>query len=354
MAASGYQQLAELIAKGKPPASILLYGSEFYLRDRCRALLIEKLVPPDMRMWGMSRFSAARGETQAALNQAQSLPMLASRQLVFVDEMEALEDLGEKNRDALLDSIEEYLEKPADFTTLVFEAVKFDKRGRTAKLLFAKTMSVEVELSEDMDERVRLAADLAREFAKEEGVQLGDGAAQDLAEFVAGDLTRLRTEMTKLATYSGVRKKVSREDVSLLVISEKPATVWELGDMIAAGDERSALEFLNRLLRDGEEPIRMVGALVWMYRKLIEATDVKGPVQGWQAAKALGMRPEQAEKAIQNARKITRPQLLKGLQAFREADSRLKGGGGNDPQSVIEFLVSDLMNGGTAPSAASR
>src|SRR5258708_39253975 len=85
----------------------------------------------------------------------------------------------------------------------------------------------------------------------------------------------------------------------------------------------------------------MLGAMAWMYRKVIEASEVRGATNGWQAAKALGMRPEQAELAIQNARKISKVRLLDGLRALREADDRLKGGT-KDPHSVMEILVWQL------------
>ena len=104
---------------------------------------------------------------------------------------------------------------------------------------------------------------------------------------------------------------------------------------------KKALEFLDRLLRDGEEPLPMLGAMTWMYRKLIEASEVKGVTNGWQAARALGMRPEQAELALQNARKISKPRLLAGLHALRSADDRLKGSGA-EPRTVMEFLVAQL------------
>jgi DNA polymerase III delta subunit len=86
--------------------------------------------------------------------------------------------------------------------------------------------------------------------------------------------------------------------------------------------------------------------MAWMYRKLIEASEVRGATNGWQAAKMLGMRPEQAELAIQNARKISKERLLDGLRALREADNRLKGGT-KDPHSVMEFLVWQLSGART-------
>jgi DNA polymerase III delta subunit len=84
----------------------------------------------------------------------------------------------------------------------------------------------------------------------------------------------------------------------------------------------------------------MVGAMAWMYRKLIEASELRGATNGWQAARALGMRPEQAEIALQSARKTSRERLLDGLKALQKADDRLKSGA--DERVVLEFLVTQL------------
>ena len=195
-----------------------------------------------------------------------------------------------------------------------------------------------------MSERQVAAVAQARAMAKEQGVDFERGAAEDLAEFVAADLMRLKMEIEKLATFAAARKQIRREDVSALVVSEKTTTVWELADLLASRQGKKALEFLDRLLRDGEQPLQMLGAITWMYRKLIEASEVKGVSNGWQAARALGMRPEQAELALQSARKIPKPRLLAGLGALKRADDRLKGGR-EDARAVMEFLVTELTGG---------
>jgi DNA polymerase III subunit delta len=153
----------------------------------------------------------------------------------------------------------------------------------------------------------------------------------------------------KLATYAGERKRVRREDVVALVISEKTTTIWEVADLLATREPKKALEFLERLLREGEEPPMMVGAMAWMYRKLIEASELRGATNGWQAARALGMRPEQAEIALQSARKTSRERLLDGLKALQKADDRLKSGA--DDRVVLEFLVWQLSGGAAAANA---
>jgi len=344
MARVSAEELVGRLEKGKPVPAILLLGEEPYLRDLCRAQLIERFVPEAARTWAVSRYSADRGETQGALNQAQTMAMLSPVQVVFLEEAEAIEKLGEKNREAAVEQLASYLEDPAPFTVLVIEATGLDQRMKLGKLLAEKTLVVECGLGENAGERQTAAVALARAIGKEEGVEFERGAAEDLAEFVAADLLRLKTEIEKLATYAAERKLIRRQDVTALVISEKTTTVWELADMLASRQTKKALEFLDRLLRDGEEPLPMLGAMAWMYRKLIEASEVKGVTNGWQAARALGMRPEQAELALQNARKISKGRLLGGLSALQKADDRLKRGG-EDARAVMEFLITELTGG---------
>jgi DNA polymerase-3 subunit delta len=340
---------AEFVArleKGKAIPAILLLGDEPYLRDGCRAQLIERFVPEAARAWAVSRYSADRGQTQAALDQAQTMAMLSPQQLVFLEDADAIEKLGEKSREEAVAQLEAYLANPAPFTVLVIEAAGLDQRMKLGKLLAEKTLVVECGLGEELDERLATAVLMARTIAKERGVEFEKGADEDLAEFVAADLMRLKTEIVKLATYVAEKKVIRREDVSALVVSEKTTTVWELADLLASRQSKKALEFLDRLLRGGEEPLSMLGAITWMYRKLIEASEVKGVTSRWQAARALGMRPEQAELALQSARKISKPRLLGGLSALRRADDRLKGGR-EDARTVMEFLVTEL----TGPAA---
>ncbi len=334
-------ELLSRLKKGKPVPAILLLGAEPYLRDICRAQLIDQYVAEAARTWAVSRFSAERGDIEAALDQAQTLPMLSPQQVVFLENTEAIEEFADQKRENAVELLESYLADPAPFTVLVLEAAQLDQRMKLSKLLVEKSLVVTVGLGDDPNQRNAAAVALARSLAKEQGVEFEKGAAEDLAECVSADLQRLKSEIDKLATFAGERKTILLQDVASMVISERTTTVWEMADMIASRQGKRALDFLDRLLRSGEEPIFLLGGLLFMYRKLVEASEVKGVVNGWQAARALQMAPEKAELAVRNARKISKPRLLAGMRAFQLADNRLKGGS-EDPRAVMEFLIAEL------------
>ena len=316
-------QFVDHLTRGKPVPAVLLLGSDLYLRDLCRAKLIEAAVPEDARDWGVSRFSAADDSLDRVLAQCQTLPMLAPRQVAFLEDVEAIEKLGDKERDTAVDQLAAYLADPAPFTVLVLEAAALDKRMTLFKTLTQKVLVVSVNLGESPEERIPAATLLVPQMATDVGVSIDREAAADLADLLDGDLSRIRSELQKLAAFVADRKRITPDDVDALVISSKKYTVWQLAEMLA---ER-----------------RRPAALAWMYRKLIEAQELSPRTSPGQAAGMLRMRQSAAAVALEQSRKIPRRQLLDGLVALYEADSRLKSGVA-DQRAVLEFLLAHLMS----------
>ena len=54
------------------------------LRELCRRKIVDAYVPPGVREWGVTRYSAADDSLSAILGQAQTLPMLAPQQVIVV------------------------------------------------------------------------------------------------------------------------------------------------------------------------------------------------------------------------------------------------------------------------------
>jgi DNA polymerase-3 subunit delta len=343
MAAVTPHELLARLAKGKPISGILLVGADSYLRDLCRKKLVETYVAESTRDWGVRKFSADEDDISAILGQAQTMPMLAPRQVIFVSDTEAWERLGDDSRDALVKQISEYLDNPAPFTVLVFEAAALDQRMRLAKMFAEKTVTVAVELSGDPDQRARLAVPLSIEMARELGAVLEPAAAEELCDILSGELSSIHTELEKLSSYAGERKKITRADIDLLAVSSQKYEVWDLADMLAERKPAEALEFLDNLLRAGEAAPALLGALAWTYRKLLEAQDLPPGTNGYQLAGRLKMRPDAAERAVLRSRKFPRAQLARGLAALYEADNRLKFGG-TSQRAVMEFLVTQLAS----------
>jgi DNA polymerase III delta subunit len=332
------QEIDKLIAgltQGRPVPAIVLLGTDSYLREMCRARILDACVPEAARAWAVARISARETGWDEILQRAQMLPMLSPRQVIIVDGAESVEKLGDKARDEILEVLGKYLDSPAPFTTLLLEAAALDGRQRFSKLLHEKATVVELTIGGES------AAALAAQMAKDLGVEIEREAAVLLAEILNGEPARIRIELEKLATYVQGRARITSADVEALVVAARRNTVWQLTEMLASRRRQDALAFLDNLLREGEQPAGIVGALAWTYRKLIEARALPPHTPGFQAARQLGMRPDAAEAALRQAHRIPKQELLASLTALAEADSQLKSANPN-PRALMEFLFARL------------
>ena len=349
-------KLIERLAKGRTVPAIVLEGTDPYLREMCRNKIIDSYVPEAVRDWALGRVTVRGGDWNELFQRAETMPMLAPCQVVLVDGAESIQSRAKDGDDTddedddtddprkdILKALAQYLAKPAPFSVLVFEVPKLDHRQRLYKVLAESAVIVELTLGNES------AAALAAQMAKELDTEIERPAANLLVEIVNSEPARIRVEIQKLVAYVQDRGRITSADVEELVPKARKNTVWQLADMLAARRRPDAFAFLENLLREGEEPIGLVGVLTWMYRKLIEARDLPVGMNGFQAARALGMRPDAAEAAVRNAHRIPRKDLLAGLSALAETDSQLKSSNPN-PRALMEFLIARLTS--LASSAA--
>jgi len=336
------------LARGKPLPAILLLGTDSYLRDLCRSKIMDAFVPAgDARDWAVSRMSARTCEWDEILQRAQMRPMLSPHQVLIVDDVGSIEKLGDDTRDDITEAMAAYLASPAPFTVLVLEADNLDGRQKFTRLLNEKAFVVELIIDAGS------APSVATQMAKDLRTQIEPKAAALLADILNGEPARMHIELQKLASYTQDRGRITATDVEELVVAARKNTVWQFADMIAGRRRDVALAFLDNLLREGEQPPAIVGALAWMYRKLIEARELPATTNGYQASRRLGMGGEAAATALRQAHRMSKKDLLAGLAALAEADNALKSGNPN-PRAVMEFLIARLTPSTSAATATRR
>lgn len=335
------------LARGKPEPVIVLEGMDSYLRGLCRKKIVETYVPEGARNWGVTRISVRRSGWDELFQRAQTLPMLSPHQVVIASDVDSIEKLGDEARDEIVAALAAYLASPAPFTVLVLEADALDGRQKFTKLLHDKALVVELEIG------MESAAALAAEMAKGLDAEIDHNAAALLADLLNGQPARMNVELEKLSAFVGKRGRITTRDVEDLVPAARKNTVWQFADMIAGRKPDAALDFLENLLREGEQPAAIVGALAWMFRKLIETRDLPPAMRGYQASHHLGTHSEATETALRQARRLSRKDLLSGLEALAEADSQLKSAN-PDPRALLEFLIASLTSPASSSTSSRR
>ena len=177
-------------------------------------------------------------------------------------------------------------------------------------------------------------------YAGARGLFLERGAAQYLAEVFGTDLVGIASELNKLELLPpGTR--LDEAAVSEVVGRERAGDSFAMLDAATAGQAGQALEQLHRLLRGGEDPFRLLGAVVWQCSLVARCVgllaEAGGRVNEQAAAARLGVKPYPAKKALAVARRLDERTVCRQIAQVAQADLDLKRG--QDPARVLERLM---------------
>ena len=117
MAEVSAEKLVARLASGKPIPAIVLIGTDAYLSDLCRKQIIEACVPEAAREWAVARIRGDAAGWDEALERVQTMPMLAPRQVIIVEDAQLIEKLGDESRDEIIKALTAYLDSPAPFSS---------------------------------------------------------------------------------------------------------------------------------------------------------------------------------------------------------------------------------------------
>ncbi len=254
-------------------------------------------------------------ETEAAevLSLCGNLPMFAARRLVEVRDAGTL-------RAKDLERLLPYLDEPVETTTLVFTSAKVDGRSKFFQTL--KKAAVVVDCG-PLEPHALPA--WIRDEAAGLGLTLEDRARTILLDASGGDLGTLRCELEKLADYLAPSRTVTAADVEAVQGADTGGSVHDLLGALERRDRAAALRFLGKVLDAGEPPMKILGFLAACWRNM------------WRSRRYAD-------------------EMLRDFEQFREADSRLKGGGAGHGKDrlVLERMVLNLCGSGARATTSPR
>jgi len=319
-------ELREELAGGRLRPAYLLLGEEALLRDDAAAALRDAVLSEAARDFNYDPLTGSPVTPARLRDAVATLPVMASQRLVWLPGIEERRAAGRDLAEALAEILPGLAEGGG--CVLVVAAAKADRRQRWVKAFSDPCAVVTCEPPRNK----RGLVDFVRAEAKRQGVALGPGAAEALADRVGPHLLMLRQELTKVSLLAGPGAQVTRAHVaeSTSDVAEEP--IWELTDAIGEGRVAAALHLLDKLLGGGAAPPALLGSLANHFRKLLRVRSGQQP---------LGP-PFVVKKLQSQAGRYTPGRLRKCLDAIHEVDQVLKGRGGLPPTLALERLVMGL------------
>ncbi len=302
----------------------ILHGNDAYLRDEHRRALLAEIIGQADPQVCVAAFDAT-AELAVVLDELRTLPFLAPRRVVIVRDADAFVS-------AHRDSIERYLESPAESGTLVLQVAAWPSNTRLYKLVAKVGQIIDCTQPDvrELPNWITLAA--ARRKKK-----IDRDAAELLAVWIGADLAALDSELEKLCLFIGNRPAIAMADVSSLVASTAGPGPFDLTNAIIAGNAKGALVALGGMLNKRGEEFRVLGLIASHLRKALLAQQLKLIGQNPESVLPYNM-PPMAKKAFMNL--LARRSLRKMQMDFRKlikADLGMKSG--MEPLAAMQDLI---------------
>jgi DNA polymerase III subunit delta len=318
-------------AKAKPRPIYVLHGDEHFLKRRVLAVLKSLVLGPEEGGFGLSSREGDKANWAEIHDELETLPFLSPRRLVVIDRAEPFVT-RERAR------LEKYFAEPSKTGVLVLDVQSWPATTKLAKALpEPATLVCKAPSSQKLPEWC------AEWCAAQHGKPLSAPAARLLVDLVGTDMGLLDQEMAKLAIYIGGNSRIDTADVDQLVGQSRAENTWKIFDLIGAGQIGEALTLLERLLDQGEEPLRLLGAFSMQLRRLAQAARLHGQGESLPAAlERAGVPPFGRRNAEQQVRHLGRRRLDQVYDWLLETDLGLKGSSQLPPRTLLERLVVQL------------
>lgn len=314
--------------KVKLQAIYVLHGDEHFLKRQVLAALQARLLGPEDGGFGLATFAGDKTSFSQVHNELTTLPFLSSRRLVYVENADPF--VTEQR-----DKLEKYAAAPSASGVLILDVTVWPSTTRLAKQLPDAVIACKAPSGAQLIEWCQ------KWVVSRHGKPMTPPAARLLVDLIGPDMGLLDQELAKLSLYAAAQ--IEQADVDRLVGQSREESTWKIFDLIGAGQMPAALAFLDRLLAQGEEPIKLLYAFSMQLRRLAQAARLSS--QGMPLGKALqeaGVPPFAQRATEQHMRFLGRRRLDRLYDWLLETDLGLKGSSHLPAQVVLERLVIQL------------
>lgn len=333
-----YQKIARQIQQGEVAPIYVFYGTETFLMQEMVAFMARNLIPEESREFNYVSYDLREIPIQQVIQDAETFPFMSDRKLVVANYAYFLTGARVKNGiDHDPDVLLQYTENPPPESILVLTIAqqKLDERKKVVKQLKKKGVMVAF----DPLQGVELEKWLMKRAARY-GSRLHPEAAAEMVMMAGTHLQMLDQELQKLSLYRGTGEEITVDDVQTMVSRSLEQDIFSLIDRIARVNIEEAFRILYDLLKNKEEPIKILSLIARQFRIILQVKILseKGYSEK-QMASQLQLHPYVVKIAYQQGRHMKETVLRRVLQVLAEEDVRMKTGQTDKVLALEMFLL---------------
>lgn len=309
----------------------LICGEEDFLRQSYKRRLRDAIVGKDTM--NFNRFAGKEVDEKEIISLADTMPFFAAHRLILI------EDSGFFKKAPA--QLTDYLDKMPDTTILLFVENKVDRKTKFYKKVRDLGRVVEMERQKEGDLLIWVGA-----CFKQYGLGITRATAEEFLSRTGGDMSNIRSEIDKLASYCAGQKAVRTEDVLAVTTVTTDTKIYDLVDKIAAGNTPEAMRLYHEMLSMKIEPMYILAAVSRQFNQILGYKDMTAAGSDRSTiVQALRIPPFAIRKLAGEARVYTREQILDKIRTCLDLEEAVKTGRLSD-RLAAELIITGGREGG--------
>jgi DNA polymerase III subunit delta len=308
----------------------VVFGDDAFLVRESITAVAQTVFPDKEADAGISRFAGGATPLATVLDEVRTLPFFSRRRLVIVEDADPFVTKYRKE-------LEAYTEKPCESGTLLLQVKTWTSTTRLAKMVESAGLPIDCSSPKEAE----LVPWISQVAKARFGAQLNPAEARLLLELVGPESGVLVAEVEKLSIYVAETRRIDKKDILKLVGAGRVETIWKTLEAALAGEIPTAIEHLDSLITDGEEPVGLLAAMSANLLKLHHAGHLRAARLSIDEACRLAGIPSFAVEKTRKQHAHLGPTRVDQLPAtLQRADLDIKGGSTLEPRVVLEtFLI---------------
>lgn len=334
-------ELAKKLENESYSSLYLLYGKEKYILEYTQKMIVQAVLDKSTADFNLSSYDMEEQTIDSAIEDAETLPFMGDHRVVVIQNPYFLTGMKAKQKvEHDLKRLETYLLDPSEQAVVIFVA-PYEKLDERKKIVKALKKQGEVIQAEKMN--VQLQKEWIQHAAKEANVQITNEASERLIQLQGENLGLLISEVNKMALSVGENGVIEPAIVDELISRSLESNVFTMVEHVANRRIDSALRICYDLLKQNEEPIKLMALLARQFRILLQVKQLGS--QGFtekKMASILSLHPYAVKIAAKQGKTFSEEELKDLLIKAADADFEMKTGQ-RDKQLTLELFMTGIV-----------
>jgi DNA polymerase III subunit delta len=313
----------------------LLYGTESFLINETKQKLLKNVLTEEELDFNFASYDLEETPVEVAIEDAETLPFMGERRLIFLHNPIFLTSEKSKLKfEHDIEKLEAYVKEPVPYSIIVFVAPyeKLDERKKITKQLkrIAEVQEAKKLSEPELKGWIRHRAEINQ-------VEIDDNAIEMLLTLAGTNLMMLTSEIDKLSLF--VDRRIDKQTVETLASKSLEQNIFSLVDKVINRKIDEALRIYYDLLKQNEEPIKILSILASQFRLLYQTKELARRGYGQQQmANLLKVHPFRIKLAAGQSKLFTEDELNQIMMWIADSDYQMKTGGLNKSMIIEMFL----------------